>query len=121
MIGATGAKGGRFHREWNELAHKTPSLRWVDVGSPQRGRLWRPLGFGICLIIANAPLFRLCAIEQEGQGHALPALRFYGLRGTHVSTGSASYLGDSVVGQIDRRMRLARLPNSLAFSDMPRM
>jgi hypothetical protein len=50
-----------------------------------------------------------------------PALRFYGLRGTDVGTGHVSYLGDRVVGQIDRRMCLARQPKSLAFSDRPRM
>ena len=50
-----------------------------------------------------------------------PALRFYGLRGTHLGTGYVSYLGDRVVGQVDRRMCLARQPNSLAFSDMLRM
>src|SRR2546423_11273612 len=37
------------------------------------------------------------------------------------SSFSACYLGDRVAGQIDRRMCLARLPKSLAFSDMSRM
>jgi tricarballylate dehydrogenase len=40
---------------------------------------------------------------------------------THVDTGHVSYLGDRVVGQIDRRMCLARQPKSLALSDMRRM
>ena len=45
---------------------------------------------------SDAPTLRLCLIEQEGSGHALPRfalLRFYGLRGTHVATGHVSYLG----------------------------
>jgi hypothetical protein len=33
---------------------------------------------------------------------------------------TASYSVDRVVGQIDRRMWLTRLPKSLAFSDKPR-
>jgi hypothetical protein len=37
-----------------------------------------------------------------------------------LSAGHAAYLGDRVVGQLDRRMCLARLSKSLAFSDMPR-
>jgi len=51
----------------------------------------------------------------------LSAFRFYGSRGTHVGTGHASCLGDRFAGQIDRRMCLARLPKSLAFSDKSRM
>jgi hypothetical protein len=35
--------------------------------------------------------------------------------------GHASYRDDRVAGQIDRRMRLVKLPKSLTFSAMPRI
>ena len=60
-------------------------------------------------------------VVTNGRLRLFPRSCLRSSRCTHVGTGHASYLGDRVVGQIDRRMCVARLPKSLAFSDMPRM
>ena len=74
----------------------------------------RPVSFAAALVGG----IEAVADEVQEDGFASALLW---IASTHVGTGHGSHFGDGIVGQINRRMRLATLPKSLAFSDMSRM